>query len=68
MIATKRNKSFNFINSGFNLRPLDLTAAIGLNQLQKLEKFKRQRILNRNRIIQSLKKSKEWKHVDFGIL
>ncbi len=58
----KNNKSFNFINSGFNLRPLDLTAAIGLSQLQKLEKFKRQRILNRNRIIQSLKKSKEWKN------
>jgi len=59
-LNNKNNKSFNFINSGFNLRPLDLTAAIGLSQLRKLERFKRQRILNRNRIIQSLKKSKKW--------
>ena len=57
----KNNKSFNFVNSGFNLRPLDLTAAIGLSQLKKLEKFKRQRISNRNRIIASLKNSKNWK-------
>ena len=32
----KNNKSFNFINSGFNLRPIDLTASIGLSQLKKL--------------------------------
>ena len=60
-LNNKNNKSFNFVNSGFNLRPLDLTAAIGLSQLQKLEKFKSQRISNRNRIINGLKKSKKWK-------
>ena len=61
-LNNKNNKSFNFVNSGFNLRPLDLTAAIGLSQLKKLEKFKSQRISNRNRIITSLKKSKKWKN------
>ncbi len=61
-LNNKNNKSFNFVNSGFNLRPLDLTAAIGLSQLKKLEKFKSQRISNRNRIINSLKKSKKWKN------
>ena len=61
-LNNKNNKSFNFVNSGFNLRPLDLTAAIGLSQLQKLEKFKSQRISNRNRIINGLKKSKKWKN------
>ena len=61
-LNNKNNKSFNFVNSGFNLRPLDLTAAIGLSQLKKLEKFKNQRISNRNRIITSLKKSKKWKN------
>ena len=60
-LNNKNNKSFNFINSGFNLRPLDLTAAIGLSQLKKLEKFKIQRIYNRNKIISRLKKSKNWK-------
>ena len=57
----KNNKSFNFINSGFNLRPLDLTAAIGLSQLKKLNKFKKYRIINRNKIISGLKKTKAWK-------
>ena len=56
----KNNKSFNFINSGFNLRPLDLTAAIGLSQLSKLEKFKIQRKINRKKIINKLKNSKKW--------
>ena len=29
-----------FINSGFNLRPLDIQAAIGMSQFKKLDKFK----------------------------
>ena len=32
----KNNRNFNFVNSGFNLRPLDLTAAIGLSQFKRL--------------------------------
>ncbi len=35
-LASSKKNSFNFINSGFNLRPLDLTAAIGLSQLKRL--------------------------------
>ncbi len=58
----KNNKSFNFINSGFNVRPLDLTASIGLSQLRKLNKFKKQRSLNRNSIIKGLTLSKKWKN------
>ena len=61
----KNNKSFNFINSGFNLRPLDLTAAIGLSQLKKLNKFKKYRIINRNKIISGLKKNKSLERSDF---
>ena len=30
------SESFNFTNSGFNLRPLDISAAIGLSQFQRL--------------------------------
>ena len=57
----KNNKNnFNFINSGFNLRPLEISAAIGLNQFKKLNKFKKIRFNNRVKIINKLKKSKKW--------
>tara|TARA_Y100000389_G_scaffold195832_1_gene227833 strand:+ start:160 stop:1389 length:1230 start_codon:yes stop_codon:yes gene_type:complete len=58
--SNKTNKNFNFINSGFNLRPLDITAAIGLNQFKKLNKMMETRRLNRNKIIHSLKSSNLW--------
>ena len=38
-----------FVNSGFNLRPTDIQAAIGMSQLERLEKFKRVRIENRKK-------------------
>ena len=53
-------RSFNFINSGFNLRPLDITAAIGLNQFKRLNKFKQIRNENKNKIIENLKNSALW--------
>ena len=34
------NQKFNFINSGFNLRPLDISAAIGMNQFKRLNYMK----------------------------
>ena len=43
--------TFNFINSGFNLRPMDLTAAIGFNQFKRLNKMKKIRSDNRLKII-----------------
>lgn len=49
-----------FINSGFNLRPTDIQAAIGLSQFKKLEKFKNIRIHNREKIINSLKLNPKW--------
>ena len=57
----KRNeKNFNFINSGFNLRPTETSAAIGYSQLKKLNKFKKIRSINRKKIIQKLTKSSKW--------
>ena len=53
---------FIFINSGFNLRPTDITAAIGHSQFKKLDRFKKIREFNRNKIIQTLKKSNKWKN------
>ena len=49
-----------FINSGFNLRPTDIQAAIGISQFKKLEKFKKTRVENRNQIIKSLKNDSKW--------
>ena len=50
-----KKDNFNFINSGFNLRPLDLTAAIGLSQLQRLNKMIKARSQNRKLIIDKIK-------------
>lgn len=36
-------ESFNFIVPGYNLRPLEIEAAIGLEQLEKLDRFVAQR-------------------------
>ena len=61
--AKKYNKvdsRFLFINSGFNLRPTDIQAAIGSSQFKSLDIFTRQRSQNRNVLIKSLKKDKLW--------
>ena len=55
-----KDKKFNFINMGFNLRPLEVSAAIAQNQLRRLKKFSKVRNENRERIILKLKKHKKW--------
>ena len=49
-----------FINSGFNLRPTDIQAAIANNQFKRLETFRKIRSANKNKIINLLKKDKRW--------
>ena len=49
-----------FINSGFNLRPTDIQAAIANNQFKRLERFSKIRSTNKSKIINSLKKDKRW--------
>ena len=59
----KNSKSnFNFINSGFNVRPNEISAAIGYNQFKRLNKLKNVRYINRDKIIYSLKSSNKWKN------
>ncbi len=58
-LSRSKNK-FNFINSGFNVRPLDLTAVIGLSQLKRLKDMIKKRTLNRNLLINKLKNSDKW--------
>ncbi len=59
-LKNSKKNNFNFINSGFNLRPMDLTAAIGLSQLKRLNKMIKSRSKNRKLIINNIKKSELW--------
>ena len=59
-LRNSKKNNFNFINSGFNLRPMDLTAAIGLSQLKRLNKMIKSRSKNRKLIINNIKKSELW--------
>jgi len=56
------NKNFFFVNSGFNLRPTDVQAAIGLSQFQSLNSFIKIRKINREKIIKKIKIDKRWKN------
>jgi CDP-6-deoxy-D-xylo-4-hexulose-3-dehydrase len=58
----KTNNKFNFINSGFNLRPLEISAAIGLSQFKRLKKMMIIRSYNKDKLIACMKKSKNWKN------
>ena len=54
------NKNFFFINSGFNFRPTDIQAAIGLSQFKSLNNFINIRKINRNKVIKKLTTDKRW--------
>ncbi len=61
-----KKNSFNFVNSGFNLRPMDITAAIGLSQFKRLKQMIKIRSNNRKLIIDSIKNSNNWNNqIDF---
>ena len=49
---------FIFYNSGFNLRPTDITASIGLSQFKDLDKLIKSRNLNRDKIYRAFLKNK----------
>ena len=58
--VSKKDTSFNFINSGFNLRSTDVSAAIGLNQFKRLNKMIKIRAENRKKIINKIQSSQSW--------
>jgi len=58
--ASKKDTSFNFINSGFNLRSTDVSAAIGLNQFKRIDKMIKIRTENREKIIKKIQSSQSW--------
>jgi len=57
-ISNKKSVSWNFINSGFNLRPTDITAAIGRSQLRKLDNIISNRKYNYKKLRNELTKNK----------
>jgi CDP-6-deoxy-D-xylo-4-hexulose-3-dehydrase len=54
------NKRYLFINSGFNFRPTDIQAAIGLSQFKSLNNFIEIKKINRNKIIRELISDRRW--------
>jgi len=53
------DKKFIFFNSGYNLRPTEVSAAIGHNQFKRMDKLIGIRSINRSKIIKSLLSSKK---------
>ena len=51
---------FLFINSGYNLRPTEIQAAIALNQFKRKHIFKKNREFNRNEIIKRVYNNKKF--------
>ena len=58
----KSNNNWRFINSGFNLRPTDINASIGLSQLKRLNKILSVRNQNYNFLKKILYQSKKFKN------
>lgn len=52
---------FMFVNAGFNFRPMEIQAALGIKQLAKLPEMNRARIENRNALITALRAHPKWK-------
>lgn len=51
---------FIFLNSGFNLRPTEIQAAIARNQFKRLDSLKKIKQKNHSKIIYHLTKHKNW--------
>jgi CDP-6-deoxy-D-xylo-4-hexulose-3-dehydrase len=51
---------FCFVNTGFNLRPMEVQAAVGLTQLSRLDAMNRARIENRAAVVKALKAHPRW--------
>jgi CDP-6-deoxy-D-xylo-4-hexulose-3-dehydrase len=51
-------KKFNFVSTGFNIRPMEIQAAVGIEQLKDLESFVSARRANVGHISQAMKTEK----------
>jgi len=53
---------FLFVNVGYNLRPLEVSAAMGLLQLQKLPYMNQTRVLNHQRLVKAIHAHPLWRN------
>jgi len=51
---------FLFINVGYNLRPMEIQAAIGLCQLERLDRMNATRVQNREKLLTALQSHPRW--------
>ena len=58
-ISNSFEESFNFVLPGYNVRPLEMSGAIGLKQLEKFPKFLKQRKENAQIFLETLTKNKD---------
>lgn len=63
----KTKDAWEFVNSGFNLRPTDVSASIGINQLSRLEKILNTRKFNYNLLFKLFTKHKKFSN-QFSII
>jgi len=52
---------FLFVNVGFNLRPMEIQAALGVKQLAKLPTMNANRVRNRQLVVDSIQAHPKWK-------
>jgi CDP-6-deoxy-D-xylo-4-hexulose-3-dehydrase len=52
---------FLFVNVGYNVRPMEVQAALGICQMRKIDKMNENRVSNRAALIERLGKHPKWK-------
>jgi len=56
-LFSKNDSRFLFVSTGYNVRPMEIQAAIGISQLQDIDIFISQRRINANKVSEILKGS-----------
>ena len=51
---------FLFVNTGYNLRPMEIQAALGSKQLGKIGRMNQNRVQNRERLVQAMRSHPRW--------
>jgi CDP-6-deoxy-D-xylo-4-hexulose-3-dehydrase len=52
---------FLFVNAGYNLRPMEIQAALGMRQLEKLATMNNHRVANWHALVAALRKHPHWR-------
>jgi CDP-6-deoxy-D-xylo-4-hexulose-3-dehydrase len=52
---------FLFVNVGFNFRPIEVQAALGISQLKRINEMNQTRVANHSAVIRAVRESARWK-------